>query len=218
MDTGQPEWDGEDWVLDLEEWITRRGPGIVFTVAIFPLEDGIPIEIVQSDEMGGTSFGGHLHQDVSCARKEAVYLVGAIMVANVLRQEYPDFGSPAPPCPDCTSPMSTKTDQTRLPNDLRDRLSELRGNSQIHQTPHEVLVSNMSDRKAGSYKQLLYLRNLCRRLDITENDLVGMGIEEGRLHPARTDLLQWDNPLDRLTMSEIGGLFAFRELLDENDQ
>ena len=104
-----------------------------------------------------------------------------------------------------------------LPKGLRDRLAELSGHSQIHQTPHEVLVSNMSDSKAGSYKQLLFLRYLCQRLEITENDLVGMGIEEGRLHPARSNLLQWDNPMDQLTRSEIGGLFAFRELLESEE-
>ena len=217
MEQDRASWDGEEWTLDLGELITRRGPAYGFTVAIFPSEGGTVMEIVQYDEGGGYSFGGHSHQDVSCARAEAVYLIGAYLMTEV-GDPYPDYGSPPPPCPDCTSPMSTKTDQTRLPNDLHDRLSELRGNSQIHQTPHEVLVSNMSDRKTGSYKQLLFLRNLCRRLDITENDLVGMGIEEGRLHPARSDLLQWDNPLDRLTMSEVGGLFAFRELLEENGQ
>lgn len=104
-----------------------------------------------------------------------------------------------------------------LPKRLRDRLAELSGHSEIHQTPHEVLVSNMFDRKAGSYKQILFLRYLCQRLEIAENDFVGMGIEEGRLHPARSNLLQWDNPLDQLTRSEIGGLFAFRELLESEE-
>ena len=104
-----------------------------------------------------------------------------------------------------------------LPVDLSHRLGELSGHSEIHQMPDDVLVSNMNVGRAGTYKQLSYLRFLCQQLEITEVHLVAMGIEEGRIHPTRINLLQWDNPLDGLTISEIGGLFAFRALLQSDE-
>lgn len=87
---------------------------------------------------------------------------------------------------------------------------------EVHPTPPEILLANMSVGRPGTRKQVAFLAALCTRRGITEADLIRLGIEQKRLHPSRAELIQQgkDGSLADLTISEIGGLFAFKDWLE----
>lgn len=87
---------------------------------------------------------------------------------------------------------------------------------EVHPTPPEILLANMSVGRPGTRKQVAFLAALCAHRGVTEADLIRLGIEQKRLHSSRAELIQQgkDGSLADLTISEIGGLFAFREWLE----
>lgn len=86
----------------------------------------------------------------------------------------------------------------------------------VHPTPPEILSANMSVERPATRRQVAFLAALCARRGITEADLIRLGIEQKRLHPSRAELIQQGRggSLADLTISEIGGLFAFRDFLE----
>lgn len=86
----------------------------------------------------------------------------------------------------------------------------------VHPTHPEILLANMNVRRPATRKQVAFLAALCAHRGVTEADLIRLGIEQKRLHSSRAELIQQgkDGSLADLTISEIGGLFAFREWLE----
>ena len=79
---------------------------------------------------------------------------------------------------------------------------------EIHETSFDILEENMASELKGTTKQIRWLKGLCNRASLGEEDLVYLGVHTGRLHPRRLNM-EGSGGLGRLTRLEVGSLMAF---------
>ena len=85
----------------------------------------------------------------------------------------------------------------------------------VHPTPAPVLERNLTDQYRGTRRQIAFIGRLCAKKGIDQAELICLGIQEGRIHPNRVNLVKsaLPNALEQLTRPEVGALFAFRDWL-----